>query len=173
MSDDAKAAPGKKKKGKLTLILLIVTILLLLGGGGAGAFWWMSRGAAAASDGKGGGHEAAHEDDSHATAISLPTFTVNLADRDASRYLRTTLALVVPDADAAAQLTATGHGAGPNVKVMKARSAILEVLATQTAEQLGSPEGKDALKKAISERASKAFGTKVSDVLFSEFVVQF
>ena len=46
-----------------------------------------------------------HEDESHAAAISLPTFTVNLADKDASRYLRTTLvARVIDDAEAAAEL---------------------------------------------------------------------
>ncbi len=170
MSDDAKAAPAKKK-GKLTQLLLIVMILVLLGGGGAGAFWWMSR--KGAEPVKEGEHAAAtHEDDSHAAAISLPTFTVNLADRDASRYLRTTLSLVVSDPDAAEELSGAGHGGG-NVKLMKARSAILELLSTQTAEQLSTPEGKDALKKAIAAKATKAFGTKVTDVLFSDFVVQF
>lgn len=170
MSEDAKAAPAKKKS-KLTLILMIVTIVLLLGGGGAGAFWWMSRGAA--DPAKAGEHGAAeaHEDDSHASAISLPTFTVNLADKEASRYLRTTLSLVITDAEAAEELG--GEHGGPNVKLMKARSGILELLSIQTAEQISTPEGKEALKKAIAERAGKAFGTKVSDVLFSEFVVQF
>jgi flagellar FliL protein len=169
MSDDAKSAPAKKK-GKLTMLLLIVTIVLLLGGGGAGAFWWMSR--TAPEPARGGEHAAeTHVDDSHAVAVPLPTFTVNLADKDASRYLRTTLSLVVADADAAEELTAE-HG-GPNVKLMKARSAILELLSTQTAEQCSSPEGKEALKKAIAGLATKAFGAKVTDVLFSEFVVQF
>jgi flagellar FliL protein len=172
MSDDAKAAPAKKKGKLSSLLVMIVAILLLLGGGGAGAFWWMSRqgGAEAARAGE---HAAApHEDESHASAVSLPTFTVNLADKDASRYLRTTLSLIVTNADAAEELTSAEHSGG-NVKVMKARSAILELLSTQTAEQLSTPEGKEALKKAIADRATKAFGTKVTDVLFSEFVVQF
>lgn len=169
MSDDAKASPPKKRS-KLTLLLMVVLIVVLLGGGGAGAFWWMSRnGAEPAKD---GAHAAETHDDSHAAAVSLPTFTVNLADKDASRYLRTTLSLLVPDAKAAAEVAGAGH-AGGSVKLMKARSAILELLSTQTAEQLSSPEGKEALKKAIAEKATKAFGTKVSDVLFSEFVVQF
>jgi flagellar basal body-associated protein FliL len=125
--------------------------------------------APAAAGGHGG--PVPHED-ADAAAVSLPTFTVNLADKEASRYLRTTLALVVPDADAAEEFTNAEHAAG-SVKLMKARSAILELLSTQTAEQLASADGKEALKKAIAERATKAFGTKVSDVLFSEFVVQF
>jgi flagellar basal body-associated protein FliL len=53
-----------------------------------------------------------------------------------------------------------------------ARSAILELLTTKTAEELMSAEGKTALKKEIAERASKAFRFKVNDVLLAEFVVQ-
>ena len=44
---------------------------------------------------------------------------------------------------------------------------------SNSAEQVSTPEGKETLKKAIAERAGKAFGTKVTDVLFSDFVVQF
>jgi flagellar basal body-associated protein FliL len=53
-----------------------------------------------------------------------------------------------------------------------ARSAILELLTTKTADELMSAEGKTALKKEIAERASKAFRFKVNDVLLAEFVVQ-
>jgi flagellar FliL protein len=56
----------------------------------------------------------------------------------------------------------------------EARSAILELLAIQTAGTLATPEGKQALKKAIIERVSAIFpDAKVTDVYFSEFVVQF
>jgi flagellar basal body-associated protein FliL len=97
---------------------------------------------------------------------------VNLSDKDASRYLRVTLSLLVADADAAEQFT--GEHAGPsNVKLAKVRSVILELLTTKTADVLTTAEGKQALKKEIAERASKALGHKVSDILFSEFVVQF
>jgi flagellar FliL protein len=169
MSEEAKAAPAKGKS-RLKLLLMMVAVVVLLATGGAGAFWWMSRGTPAAAAAPGAHPEPAHEETG--TAVSLPTFTVNLADKDSSRYLRTTLALVLPDADAAEEFTNPEHMGG-NVKLMKARSAILELLSTQTADQLGSAEGKEALKKAIAQRASKAFGTKVTDVLFSEFVVQY
>jgi flagellar basal body-associated protein FliL len=53
-----------------------------------------------------------------------------------------------------------------------ARSAILELLTTKTAEELMSAEGKTALKKEIAARASQAFRFKVNDVLLAEFVVQ-
>jgi flagellar basal body-associated protein FliL len=56
---------------------------------------------------------------------------------------------------------------------MRVRSSILEMLAQQTADQLVTVEGKAALKTAIIERASeKAEELKITDVLFSEFIVQ-
>ena len=56
----------------------------------------------------------------------------------------------------------------------RVRSAVLEFLTLQTADGLVTPEGKTALKQSIAERASEALGhTKVIDVLFAEFVVQF
>lgn len=172
MSEEVKSAPAKKSKGRLVLMLAVV--LVVLGGGGAGAFWWMSRGADAAQGAKTDGTKAgAVHDDSHAAPVALPTFTVNLADQDASRYLRVTLALIVPSPEDADAIAGAGHDGG-SVKLMKARSAILELLSTQTSGALATAEGKETLKKAIAERASKAFGTvKVNDVLFSEFVVQF
>ena len=40
-------------------------------------------------------------------------------------------------------------------------------------DNLATPEGKEALKKTIAERAAKVLHHKVSDVLFSDFVIQF
>jgi flagellar basal body-associated protein FliL len=56
----------------------------------------------------------------------------------------------------------------------ESRSAILEILSQQMASDLVKVEGKQALKKAIVDRLSKQIKqTKVLDVFFSEFVVQF
>ena len=41
---------------------------------------------------------------------------------------------------------------------MRARSAILELLSVQTAEELVTPAGKSAIKKAICERVSPLTG---------------
>jgi flagellar protein FliL len=187
---------GKKKgKGKL-LIILVAALVLALGGGGA-AYFFMGRGDAAKAKGKsakqkhGDSHEAAgehgdeeaeaHEDEeteeaeAHEPAVvALPTFTVNLADKEAPRYLRTTVSLLIKDAEKAATLSGGGEhkAAGEPVRIAMARSAILELLTTKTAEELMTAEGKTALKKEIAARASKAFRFKVNDVLLAEFVVQ-
>jgi flagellar FliL protein len=147
MSQAAASAPdaGKKKgKGKL-LIILVATLVLALGGGGAAAYFFMARGEAAkaARQKKGDGHktgehadgeagdEEAEDGEAHEPAVvALPTFTVNLADKDAPRYLRTTVSLVVNDPEKAATLSGGGEhkpGSEP-VRVAMARSAILELL---------------------------------------------
>ena len=57
---------------------------------------------------------------------------------------------------------------------MQARSTILELLTTQTSDELVTPEGKAALRKSIKESVEQApCDTEVIDVLFSDFVVQF
>jgi flagellar protein FliL len=187
MSQAATPAPdaGKKKgKGKL-LIILVAVLVLALGGGGA-AYFFMGRGDAAlgkSAKAHGEGHEAAagaegdatEEAEAHEPAVvALPTFTVNLADKEAPRYLRTTVSLLVKDTEKAATLSGGGEHktAGEPVRIAMARSAILELLTTKTAEELMTAEGKTALKKEIAERASKAFRFKVNDVLLAEFVVQ-
>ena len=183
MSQAAAPAPdaGKKKgKGKL-LVTLVATLALALGGGGA-AYFFMGRGDAAkgkqakagehgqAAEGRGDDEGESHEP----VVVALPTFTVNLADKEVPRYLRTTVSLLIKDTEAAATLSAGGeHKAGAEpVRIAMARSAILELLTTKTAEDLMTADGKTALKKEIAERASKAFRFKVNDVLLAEFVVQ-
>jgi len=188
MSQAAAPAPdaGKKKKGKgKLLVILVATLVLALGGGGA-AWFFMARADAAnaARQKTAGDHGAGHANgdaveeeaaDGHEPAVvALPTFTVNLADKDAPRYLRTTVSLVVNDTEKAASLSGSAEhkpGAEP-VRIAMARSAILELLTTKTAEELMSAEGKTALKKEIAVRASKAFRFTVNDVLLAEFVVQ-
>jgi flagellar FliL protein len=186
MSQAAPAPDAGKKKGKGKLLIILIAVLVLALGGGGAAYFFMGRGDAAkgksAQQKKGDGHDdaAAHGEESeegegHEPAVvGLPTFTVNLADKDATRYLRTTVSLVIKDTEKAASLSgAEGHkAAGEPVRIAMARSAILELLTTKTADELMSAEGKTALKKEIAERASKAFRFKVNDVLLAEFVVQ-
>ena len=152
-------------------IILIVVVVLVLAGGGGGAYWWMHRADAAAtaegaSEEK---HEAAKEADPNETGLMiLDPFLVNLADKDSPRFLRATVQIVISDKAIAEEITE--H----DVVKVRIRSSILELLTEQSSEQLVTPEGKAALKKAIIERASKILTeAKVVDVLFSEFVVQF
>lgn len=178
MSDQPKpeAAPAAKKKSMLPLIIGGVVVLLAAAGGGA---WWFLRGTPAeakaekAGHGEGGEHgdegEAPAEDAEPQGVVALEPFVVNLADQDATRFLRLTLKLVIPEEHAK-------EVEESEVAKARVRSSILEFLALQNADELVTPEGKTALKKEISTRARKAMAIKgmhITDVLFSEFVVQF
>jgi flagellar FliL protein len=158
---DAPAAP--KKKSKLVWIVLIV-VLILAGGGGAGAYWYFSRSAETAE-----GKEATEEAEAppEPGLVEMEPFVVNLADPGGQRFVRVSMRLLTYDEHQALELKEN------SVSQAKVRAALLELLSMQTADGLVTLEGKNALKKAIAERASQAVHElKVIDVLFVEFIVQ-
>ena len=156
---DASAPAPPRKKRRLLWIGLTIAVLML-GGGGAGLYWMNSHAAAA-------GPEAEPEQPLHQALIPFDSFVVNLADSGGSRFLRVSLSLVVDDEESAEALE------DPVTKI-RVRSAILELLAQQAAAPLITPEGKAALKQSIAEQSRKAAPkVQVSNVFFSEFIVQF
>jgi flagellar FliL protein len=134
-------------------------LVLMLGGGGAG--WYFMTGQAASTETK----EEEHEEEP-AEVIEFQPFVVNLADPGVSRFLRVSLSLVVRSHEAALALE-------DRVTQTRIRSGLLDLLSQQTSEVLVTPDGKARLKQAIMASASKAAAVKVSDVYFSEFIVQF
>ena len=155
MSAEAQPAPAPKKSRKGIVVILL--LLVLIGGGGAAAYWFL----------KGRPASAAEPPPSPPSVVSFDPFVVNLADAGGTRYLRLSLALVVANAEEAKRFTEE------TVLRMRLRSAILEMLAQENAAHLMTPAGKAALKAAIAARASEAAeDLKISDVLFSEFIVQ-
>jgi flagellar protein FliL len=152
----AAAVPAKKGKP----LVLVLGIVVAMGAAGGGAFWYARRSAPAA--------EAVHVKAPEHGILAFEPFVVNLADPGASRFLRTTVQLVVGN-EAEAE-----HVKKVPVVMMQARGAILELLTVQTSDVLVTPDGKTQLKKAIAERVTPALeNVKVVDVLFSDFVVQY
>ncbi|MEW6321174.1 MAG: flagellar basal body-associated FliL family protein [Acidobacteriota bacterium] len=151
-------------------IALLAVAFLVVGGGAAAGYLFMQKGAdhaEAAEDGEEAPTPKKKRKPSAPSGLlSFEPFLVNLADPGSARYLRTTLKLVVP-----AEIAATASK--DDVVLMQLRSAILELLAEQTADPLVTPSGKSALKQAIQTRAGEIVGDEVIDVLFSDFVVQF
>lgn len=146
------------KKGKTGIVLVLAIVVLAAGGAGGAVFWRTHR----------SGHPAAEAKPVERGIVSFDPFVVNLADPDASRFLRATIQLVVPSGEAAETIQKAP------LRLMEARSAILELLTVQTSNVLVTPAGKATLKKAIAERVAAVLGeTKVLDVLFSDFVIQF
>lgn len=153
-------APAKKKSSKLLVIGLAA---IVLAGGGGGAYWWSTRAAAAATEPEPKKAVALHE----RGIVSFEPFVVNLADTSAPRFLRATIRLVVESAEVAKELQ---EAPAP---MAQARATILDLLTTQTADVLVTPDGKAALRGAIKEHVAHAAEVEVVDVLFSDFVVQF
>lgn len=164
----AAIAPPKKPRSRLLKWIVLSVLLLLLLGGGGGAGWWFFLRTPPADEE--GGEAAAAEPAKPAGdgIVAMEPFLVNLADKDASRFLRVTLRLVVETKKEAAEI------AENEVAKTRLRSAVLELLTQQVAATLNSPEGKEQLKKAIAQRSARVLGDKkVLDVLFTDFVVQF
>ena len=173
MSDAPKAdAPtegaGAAAKPKSKLLLIVGVAVLVLGGAGGGGYWWWSHRAPA--DGKAA--EAPGKIEPHtpedAGVVSFEPFVANLADEGGTRFLRASLKLVVEGAETAKEVEENA------VERAQLQSAILETLTVQTAEALVTPEGKKELKKQILDKTGHLLhSAKVTDVLFTEFVVQF
>jgi flagellar FliL protein len=147
------AAPKGKSKLKLIIIALVV-----VGLGVGGGVYAMRRPSASTQA----------EKSTSRGLVTFDPFVVNLSDPGGSRFIRVTLSLVVDDEKVASKITDTP------VSMKEARSSILELLAEQNSAALVTADGKQSLKKAIIERVSAIFpDAKVTDVYFSEFVVQF
>jgi flagellar FliL protein len=156
-------AAATKPGGKSKLLIIGIVAIVVLGGGGAAAFYVMRSPAA-----PNGEKAAVVAKPKESGLITLEPFTVNLADPGGSRFLRLSVRLVVdsPQAGEKAQKN--------NVLLARIRSTILELLAQQKADSLITPEGKTELKAAIAEHVKEILeDAKVTDVLFTDFVVQF
>ncbi|AMY10430.1 flagellar basal body-associated protein FliL [Luteitalea pratensis] len=175
MSKAAKSPDVSARQGKLPLI---VGLVVLLGVGGGGGYWWLARQKAAAATETEAGHGEAvsHAEGGKAegaaaergTLMALDVFTVNLADAEAQRFLRTNVQLVIDGDQALIKEIEEAK-----LPVVRVRSAVLDLLSSQKSADIATPEGKDALKKAIAQKAARVLHHEVLDVLFSDFVIQF
>jgi len=155
-------AAGKGGGKKKTLLMIGAAVLAVAGGG----YYWQAKSSAAAAEAREA--ETKPVSPKERGLVSFEPFVANLADPGGKRFVRATVQLVVGDAHMATEMTETP------VLSMQARAIILELLATQTADALVTPEGKVALRQAIAERIAEALHeVEVVDVLFSDFVVQF
>ncbi len=142
-----------KKKGKMKLILFIVLFLLLAGGGFFGYLLLSSDDSTPA--------KAEHR---QKALMSLEPFLVNLADKDARRYLKVKIELEVDNEKDAKELE----------KYMpRIRDQLIFLLSSKSYPDISTPEGKLQLKKDIMARLKAIpVGKKISAAYFTEFVAQ-
>jgi flagellar FliL protein len=182
-----KAAPPaetpKPAKSKLRWILLALVVVLTGAGGFLGWNYFKMHKASASSHSAseteatveaGSDHSKkdpvkgkGKADTGEGATVTLEPFLVNLADKDTSRYLKTTIQILVPGKEFAEKITTGG------VFVPRMRDTILGILTTKVADDVITNEGKQKLKKEIIEKLNEFLPEKsANDVFFTDFVVQ-
>ncbi len=94
----------------------------------------------------------------------LETFIVNLADKGGTRYLRVSMDLEIENEET---------GKVVDKRLPKIRDAILTILPTKKYEDIGTVEGKSALRNEILTKLNELMEPeKIKNIYFTEFIVQ-
>ena len=153
--DQEAPPPAKRPRARKLLIVAGVAVVMLLGAAGAGAYYLKKKqdAQAAAEAGEAqapaGGKKASSEPPVY---VPLESFTVNLADRGAERFVQLSLSLQVEDKKA---------GERPRAFMPAVRHAMLLALSRKTAAELASPEGKLQLARELHLATLQAMGVDV------------
>lgn len=163
VEEGAAEAPKKSKK---KLIIIIAAVLVLAIGGGGAAWFFMHKSA----DHKGAKEVKKEEEHKEPPAfVKLETFTVNLTpEGDSEKFLQVDISLKASGKEESEQLEAL---------MPQVRNRILMTLTSQKASEISSMEGKKALSNALIKQVNQPYDKdgkplKVSDVLFTSFVIQ-
>ena len=182
--------PKKKSKLKFFIILFILLMLIL---GGLAPYWWLNLRVpeAVKTDTPIQTEAAAPQAEAQAPAapqektladnisnlrdqiispqktllniVTIPTVTINLADKDIIRYLKVGFDIEVSTEDAAKAL---------EEQKARIRDSIIILLSSKTYAELSSTEGKLKVKNEISTRLNQILGVpRVVQIYFNEFVI--
>ncbi len=152
--------------GKKKLIILLVVLLLLLGGGGGAAYKFLVLDKQ--KDKQENKAQKIQEEIRNVENIGIMfevgTFVVNLADKDADRYLKVTVILEVENE----QIKQEVEKRLPQIK-----DSITTLLFTKTSRELKTAEGVEKLKEEILRRVNAILPLGgVKNVYFTDFVIQ-
>lgn len=183
---EGEAAEGEaaaKPKGKKKLFIIIGVVVLLLG---AGVPFFMLGGS-----GEEDKEDSHQEEEVHLETAELDTFIVNLSE--SGSFLKVKLLIEYDPAVIARQSHGEGgdgHGGGGagggeaekkgipgalGARMPMIRDSIIRVLASKTAEQVLTTEGKEQLKEELIESINEASGLDegaVVAIYFMEFLIQ-
>ena len=184
LKDKATAGATPPKKSKMMLVVILLLLVVVGAGGFFGWKYFKAKAEMTAQAAASGHDEEEHGDEEkpkkgkkkkkdkekekgEGATVNFEPFLVNLADKEASRYLKTSIRLLVPNKEAA-EAIAKGETFMPRM-----RDTILTLLSTKTADEMTSNEGKEKLKKEILEKVNEYLPEGADDVFFTDFVVQF
>ncbi|MGH9741685.1 MAG: flagellar basal body-associated FliL family protein [Candidatus Acidiferrum sp.] len=162
MSSVSGAASAKApQKSSTSKVIGVALIAIALGGGST--WFFLQRGRAA------GEAKAAESSSTPKYIVHLEGFTVNLADQEATHFLRVTIDLGIDHLPEGADLDKPAQ----SVPIPRIRDSILSVLTVCKADALLTPEGKAQLKKNLLDSLNKNVPEiGVKDIYFTEFLVQ-
>ena len=152
--------PKKSRKGAF------VAVVMLLFGIGFGVWWTFLRSSPVNSADQ-------PQSVSVRTVLPMESFTVNLADQEEGRFLRTTLSLGV---DGQVPVLTRGENkaveTGP-ISMAIIRDSILAVLTQRKSGDLLTPDGKAKLKTDLINALNRDVpALQAREVYFTEFLVQ-
>jgi flagellar FliL protein len=165
---EAAAAPAG---GKNKLFMMIGAAVLVLGiGGGAGWYFMHGSGEEASEPARKdhGGSKKKKKEEHPPEYLAIDSFTVNLQPENGDQYLRVAFTLQVDGAEQAELIKAN---------MAKVRSRVLLLLSGKKASEINTVEGKQQLAGEILAAVKEPFSEhgdeqEVSDVLFTEFIIQ-
>ena len=151
---------------KILIILIGVFLLIVVAMGGGFFMMWnkMSSMNVANSEGAENGIEAEEAVETMGPVKKLETFIVNLADKGGTRYLRVSMDLELEKEEAVEVV---------EKRLPKIRDAILMILPTKKYEDIGTVEGKSALRNEMLTKINELMKPEeIKNIYFTEFVVQ-
>ena len=168
MAEEPGKEETKKSGGSSMMPLVIVAVVAGLVAGVLGAVGSRMFG------GGGGAKEhasaAAEEKDkgpSVTAVVPFEAFVVNLADPSGNKYLRVELNAVVNDAKVVEQLKTD------QLVKTRVRDRILTVLSAKSYQDIGTPAGKESLRKELTKEVNSVLShDAVQEMLFANFAVQ-
>ncbi len=158
--ESAPAKPHKSRFGWKAIVVGAAALLFIAGGGTFAALKYIRAAGAAAA-------EAKAKKESVQSVLNLDPFLVNLADKEAVRFVKVTFRLGVNEKDIEAEL------GKDNVFLAAARDSVISLLSSKTSDEILSPEGKVKLRQEVQSRINAVLPRgKVLEVYIIDFVVQ-
>ncbi|MDQ6998646.1 MAG: flagellar basal body-associated FliL family protein [Mariprofundus sp.] len=171
MADDEKNEEKGKSGGGILPIINLVLLVLVLAVGGFIAWKLMSMEtppeaptAKVEQTDQTTIPEAEDETDVPTVYMVLDNITVNLADTDQSRFLRTKIKLEVRNEEAKVKVDA---------KIVKVRDLVIRYLMSKKFSEIRTPQGQYKLKEELVWRMNQTVGGKpIIDLFLDDFVSQ-
>lgn len=163
--NDLSKEEGKKKSssGNILQIIILALLLVVLGLGGFIA-WKLINLDVPLLSGQEQVSSPENTDRSPGILINLDNITVNLADPEANRFLRTKITLEVESEEDKTKIEAFKA---------QIQDLIITVLANKAYSDVRSSQGKFALKEELAYRINTLIGGRpVKNLYFSDFIAQ-